>query len=62
MNIKEKFKPRKLNVILFIIGFILAYVLLAFQVNCFEPCDMTPAIVFSIIIGIIFYILASLMK
>ncbi|MBU2100213.1 hypothetical protein KKG83_04985 [Candidatus Micrarchaeota archaeon] len=68
MDYKEKLKPAKLNVILLVIGFILADLIMGSQVTCLDaPCGINvyfePVILLiSAIVGLVFYIIGSFLK
>lgn len=69
MNFKEKLKPKKLNVILFLIGFLLTDIIMATLMNPIVSCLDSPCgtellfepinLLVSIIAGLIFYLIGS---
>ena len=67
MSIIEKLKPKKFNVILFLIGFVLAEIILNSMMICAGVCPDNfyfelGIIIPSVITGIIFYILGSFLE
>jgi len=67
MDFKEKLKPKKLNLILLIIGFVLSEIILNIMTICLDTCPsdfyFKPYVLFpSIIVGIIFYFIGSIIE
>ena len=67
MSIIGKLKPKKFNVILFLIGFVLSEIILNSMVTCLDSCPtdfyFEPVVLFpSIIVGLVFYIIGSFLE